>query len=517
MKKNRDQARSPDFHWPTIAVCIAANFVGSCEYAIVMPSLYRYLTSLGSESEAFFGLVLGSFSFARLFSVPASGHAADRWSMRATLLVLLAVGMGGNVVYATARGPYAVLAGRMIAGLGSAFGPVVFAYVSRVTAVAERTRFVSILTGSSLIALAAGPALNVALTHTDFRVGPVTVDPYRGVGWLMAVLILLLILAVAVLFREPRRARLDNAVDIEHIIANKNVDTDGLAGDFQSDADPQSNRDQRRALLLPQALPLRARLRRLFASGPVPFCLACVVVAGFGQTAVEGLITVVTEQSFGWGPVANSVMFSVIACEFFVVTVGVALYAKRVADRAMIGTGIVVSLCGLAVTTAMWRIPMPLARFAAPLSIVLLGVPLLQMPARSTYSKCAAPSDQGLAQSVWVLCRAVANMLGPTVAGALLQHAGVNAAIASILAAVACLALFFALRWRRLEDFPAWNSAGPASPLLNRDEEASASGKLGDHEKKNPAAAAAETTPAKHQSSATNERTPLVVKSINQG
>lgn len=67
---------------------------------------------LGMEHHYFLGIVLSSFSFARMISAPFYGYLADKGSVKTILLLSNIWQIGGNALYFVANDPYLVLEGR---------------------------------------------------------------------------------------------------------------------------------------------------------------------------------------------------------------------------------------------------------------------------------------------------------------------------------------------------------------------------------------------------------------------
>ena len=122
----------------------AVSFLTAIDGTVAVPSLWRYVESLGGDEE-YYGLCISGFAAARVLSMGAFGLWVDRRPYREVFLASLTCGMAAGVLYAAAPtvGRWAVLAGRLVLGSMSAVSVATQAFVANHTSQADRTKSVS--------------------------------------------------------------------------------------------------------------------------------------------------------------------------------------------------------------------------------------------------------------------------------------------------------------------------------------------------------------------------------------
>ena len=168
------------------------SFLSAIDGTVAVPSLWRYIESLGG-SEEYYGLCVSAFAVARVAFMGVFGLWVDRRPFREVFAVSLAVGVLASAVYARADvGLPLVLAGRFILGATSAVSVAARAFVSSQTTAADRTKYMSINTAIANSLSICGPAFNlaiVALPRARVALGGATAlvfDHFTYVGHFLA-------------------------------------------------------------------------------------------------------------------------------------------------------------------------------------------------------------------------------------------------------------------------------------------------------------------------------------------
>ena len=108
------------------------------------------------------------------------------------MVITSIIGIIGNCMYGLAESAdskYILLIGRMIAGIGAANSALVRPYISLVTVHEERTKYMSISTGLSMLGLLVGPALNVAFVHSNVSFGFTSFNKRTSAGLMNVIVV----------------------------------------------------------------------------------------------------------------------------------------------------------------------------------------------------------------------------------------------------------------------------------------------------------------------------------------
>jgi len=165
-------------------VVVLVGVTSMIEYSMVMPSLSSYVLELGG-SHVLYGVCVGLFSLARLFSMPLLGTWSDKRPMLEPLVFSILISALGNLLYGLAQwfdSAWFIVIARFVVGLGAGNAALSMAYVTRITTSKNRTQYLATINGLNLLGIVMGPALNVAVrrfslsfsqsTHTRTHIVP---------------------------------------------------------------------------------------------------------------------------------------------------------------------------------------------------------------------------------------------------------------------------------------------------------------------------------------------------------
>ena len=117
-------------------------FISGVEYAVVFPSLWEYLQSLGvpSSSSQWLGITLSAMTLTDIFSSLIVGRILDtRPGIKLMVIALNLPQIVGACLYLFANSPLLLLASRLVSGLGKAISVVFLTDVCRSTEKNDRT------------------------------------------------------------------------------------------------------------------------------------------------------------------------------------------------------------------------------------------------------------------------------------------------------------------------------------------------------------------------------------------
>uniref|UniRef100_A0A3Q3JYL0 Major facilitator superfamily (MFS) profile domain-containing protein n=1 Tax=Monopterus albus TaxID=43700 RepID=A0A3Q3JYL0_MONAL len=437
-------------------------FLSGVEYAVILPTIWRYLQTLNA-APYFLGLVLSAFSFSGLLSGPLFGHWSDRTGTTKKILLFANLfEIVGNFMYFMEYSKWLLLSSRLVAGIGTGAGSSIFGFLTRITAAEDRATVFAAVMACRQLGLLIGPAFNIFLRLCDFHLGPFVVNKYTAPGLFMCLLWVLLQLAVVFMYWDlPHLER--GRVQEGSTSRNREEDSDEakpLMGSQEAVAsNPTGNQSFAASSVMPNhisppssPLPSQAlessspfnnfSISREFLREEVVVLLAAQFITLFNQTALETMVTPLTQKFFGYGELENSVMYSLCGVEVIAGFLFVRWLSCRASDRAVLAVGL--TICNIAgvwclifLANPLGGFPWQLTEFIIGVFLQVLGLPFVAVAQVSLFSKVTAEKTQGFSQGVRRSVGGLATILGPLWAGGLTENMyimlGVMAALLALL------------------------------------------------------------------------------------
>ncbi|XP_013406803.1 major facilitator superfamily domain-containing protein 8 [Lingula anatina] len=170
------------------------------EYAIILPTVYQYLQSLGGEAYQL-GLVISAFHVSGLVAAPIFGKFSDkRISTKWLVIFSNCFEKVGNLIYFIGGDKWLLFAGRLVAGVGSGAAATMFAFLARVTEDKDRTAIFSLAMGARQIGLLIGPGLYLGLRLVNLKLGAVEINELNSPGLFMTLMWIIMDLLMVFLF-----------------------------------------------------------------------------------------------------------------------------------------------------------------------------------------------------------------------------------------------------------------------------------------------------------------------------
>lgn len=476
-------------------ICVGLFFLlGGIEYAVILPTLWLYLEHRFDAEQWFFGVVFAAFCFSNLLASPFFGFWVD-YTRKTKSAILFAnlFEIGGNFLYFVAWSKYWVLGARLISGIGVGVGAGIFAQIARTTTEQERTGMFSIAMALRQFGLLVGPGFNLFLRKLNFKIGQFEVDSYTAPGIFMAALWLLLELIMTFLYYDlptvkndvddhstnDEQHRYDNSdqnySSTERNIANNSINVDAtenehiVSGDMIRDlySKHSSIIDSRRQNLINSAtqdFQKRARnepvmdkwhLAKDLVREEVIVILASQFLMFFNQTALEAIVTPLSEYLMGWKELENSIAYCLIALEAILVFALVRKLSRKLADRWLMVIGIAFEGFALVWYLFLLANAKPYDSIVLPTIIVgtlviVFGLPFFSVANISLYSKITDEKTQGIAQGIQRSVTGVAMILGPLWGGALTTRLFIMLGVMAGLEVI--LAILMYLSFHRLKE-----------------------------------------------------------------
>uniref|UniRef100_A0A667WII2 SPX domain-containing membrane protein At4g11810-like n=1 Tax=Myripristis murdjan TaxID=586833 RepID=A0A667WII2_9TELE len=404
--------------------------------AVILPTIWRYLQTLGA-APYFLGLGLSAFSLSGLLSGPLFGHWSDR--TRTTKNIILFANLFeivGNFMYFMGYSKWLLLSSRLVAGIGTGAGSSIFGFLTRSTAPEDRSTVFAAVMACRQAGLLIGPAFNIFLRLCDFHLGPFVVNKYTAPGLFMCLLWILLQLAVVFMYWDiPPLER----GEVGQSSTGRGGEVEGGSGPVEGDKDEEGDDDEGKPLMGPHELlgsyeaeesssPFKNfSIRREFLREEVVVLLAAQFITLFNQTALETMVTPLTQKYFNFGELENSVMYCICGVEVITGFLFVRWLSRRFAERVVLAVGLIICnvscvWCIIFLAKPLGGFPWQLTEFIIGVFLQVLGLPFVAVAQVSLFSKVTSEKTQGFCQGVRRSVGGLATILGPLWAGGLTEN-----------------------------------------------------------------------------------------------
>lgn len=477
-----DERRKKQLTYFTIGLLFLLSGV---EYAVILPTIWKYLQTLDA-APYFLGVSLSAFSFSGLLSGPIFGHWSDR--TRTTKKIILFANLfeiAGNFMYFMGLSKWLLLSSRLVAGIGTGAGSSIFGFLTRSTLPEDRATVFAAVMACRQAGLLIGPAFNIFLRLCDFRIGPFVVNKFTAPGLFMCALWILLQVAIVFMYwdlppldRSNVKNKPENRTsETEQITQEDNEDDNDeaqplmysqeLHGSYGSVVMPNSSSNHITANTNHVSQPSSPTAESPEASNPfkhfslsreflreeVVVLLAAQFITLFNQTALETMVTPLTQKFFGYGELENSIMYCLCGVEVIAGFFFVRWLSGRVAERVVLAIGLAICnisnvWCLIFLATPLGDYPWQLTEFIIGVFLQVLGLPFVAVAQVSLYSKVTAEKTQGFSQGVRRSVGGLATILGPLWAGGLTDNLYIMLGV--MMGLLALLSIMLAFSYKRL-------------------------------------------------------------------
>uniref|UniRef100_A0A4W3I3D4 Major facilitator superfamily domain-containing protein 8-like n=1 Tax=Callorhinchus milii TaxID=7868 RepID=A0A4W3I3D4_CALMI len=425
-------------------------------YTVILPTIWAYLQTLNAEPY-FLGLGLSAFSFTGLLAGPIFGHLSDR--TRKTKSIILFANLfeiAGNFMYFMGYSKWLLLASRLVAGIGTGAGASIFGYLTRSTTSEERATVFAVVMAARQAGLLIGPGFNLFLRLCKFKLGPFEVNKYTSPGLFMCFMwIVLQIIIVFMYYDLPVVHKYDHQTttavsgpleeEVKALVqsdegfeAPENLgygsinDSDQLLAATTGGTVEDEYRyipnghvedeDKRNESPLHNFSATKEYLRE-----EVVVVLTAQFITLFNQTALETMVTPITQKYFNFGELENSLMYCLCGVEVIAGFFFVRWLSAKFADRVILAVGLII--CNVSCVWCLIFLANPRGSFATLLSefvvgvfLQILGLPFVAVSQVSLFSKVTAEKTQGFSQGLRRSVGGIATILGPMWAGGLTDN-----------------------------------------------------------------------------------------------
>ncbi|XP_028856615.1 major facilitator superfamily domain-containing protein 8 isoform X1 [Denticeps clupeoides] len=417
------------------------------EYAVILPTIWKYLQSLGA-APYFLGLGLSAFSLSGLLSGPLFGLWSDRTC--ATKKIILFANLFeivGNFLYFVGYSKWLLLCSRLVAGIGTGAGSSIFGLLTRSTAPEDRSTVFAAVMACRQAGLLVGPAFNLFLRLFDFQLGPFDVNKYTSPGLFMCFMWILLELTVVFMYWDLPPQDESSQRHVVGVVVEEEEDGDDeeeeplvrshdLSGYYGTVSTEHTGNPAVANGKLPRlsssGSPPQSPLKsfaagREFLKEEVVVLLTAQFITLFNQTALETMVTPLTQKYFNFGELENSIMYCVCGVEVIAGFFFVRWLSRRVAERVVLAVGLIISniscvWCLIFLANPAGSFPWQLSEFIAGVFLQVLGLPFVAVAQVSLFSKVTAEKTQGFSQGVRRSIGGLATICGPLWAGGLTNN-----------------------------------------------------------------------------------------------
>ncbi|CAM5188821.1 DHA1 family multidrug resistance protein-like MFS transporter OS=Ureibacillus acetophenoni OX=614649 GN=SAMN05877842_101302 PE=3 SV=1 [Ureibacillus acetophenoni] len=367
---------------------------------IVIPVLPSYLEIFGVGGQIL-GFLIASFALAQFLFSPIAGDLSDRYGRKIFVIIGLIIYGISQILFGLATEVWVLFIGRFLTGLGAAFiMPPVMAYVADITTDEERGKGMGLLGAAISLGFMIGPGIGGFLAEVNLHF-PFHVS---GVTALVAALLSLIILPNV----KPHEFKTKQQLEAKH--------------------QPRENLWQ-----------------QLVRSVKTPYFILLIVVFtfSFGIANFQATLSMFLTLKFDYTPADIAIVITVggfvgVILQVFIVDI----LFKKFGEMKVILVNLIVA-----------AITMFLMIYVNGYFVILAVATLFQIatifirPAVNTLISKLAGHDQGFAAGMNNAYMSLGNMVGPALAGVLLEWSLPSPYILGAIILLGCFALAYG--WNR--------------------------------------------------------------------
>lgn len=379
-----------------LASCCLWFLLSGIEYSIVLPTILYYFKSVGGGM-SYHGYGIAALSFGAMLSAPIYAKVGDQlMSCKLVLRVGLLFSIVGNLIYFAFPIANIIVLARMISGFGWGLEGALMGQIGRTFNQENKTKSLALALITRQFGVIVGPLsvqffqdINFSFEILGFGI-TVNQHNFPGfvlfVGWSIVFVLMLFIYRDA----EPQPEPNNNytAVDGESYSSNKYT----------------------KKFLCTTQLGI--------IQEPIIVASICSFATYLLQSGMESLITPFTNHFFGWEPVENAFMYTVVGTIAFLGYLSIQFVSRYTDDRQTLFAG--VSACAFVLIAII--IILPLATFRAEwvypvfytgMFLFCWFLPYVVASSASILSKAASKDQQSRVQTLRTCGEVSAQIFGP--------------------------------------------------------------------------------------------------------
>ncbi|XP_067898369.1 major facilitator superfamily domain-containing protein 8-like isoform X3 [Heterodontus francisci] len=344
-------------------------------------------------------------------------------------------------------------------GIGTGAGACIFGYLTRSTTTQERATVFAVVMAARQAGLLIGPGFNLFLRLCNFNLGPFEVNKYTSPGLFMCLMwIILQVIIIFMYYDLPlvpkhlsQRTLISTVEEEEPLVHDDDVNYASAVNNRYGSINeneklrvpPTSEMDGENSTVDEYQYIPNGHIDEDYKTNDNPFhnfsaakeylreevvvVLTAQFITLFNQTALETMVTPITQKYFNFGELENSLMYCICGVEVIVGFFVVRWLSTKFADRVILAVGLII--CNISCIWCLIFLANPKGSFAILLSefvvgvfLQILGLPFVAVSQVSLFSKVTAEKTQGFSQGFRRSIGGIATILGPMWAGGLINN-----------------------------------------------------------------------------------------------
>ncbi|MDY7093988.1 MAG: MFS transporter [Acidobacteriota bacterium] len=356
-------------------------------FGMILPLLPFYALTYGASALEI-GLLSSVYSLGQFLFAPFWGQLSDRWGRRRVLLVTIFATSIAHLLLALAPSLWMLFLARAAAGIFAANYSTAQAYVADVTTGKDRAKGMGLVGAAFGLGFVLGPAMGAILAEVGGHVAvPLAAAALSLLNFVLAVV------------RLPESLPPEARHTGEERFRLRWFDFRGLEEGSEA-ADGGGGEGRKRSLI---------------------WLLALVFLVVFAFSAMESMLALFCEERFGFGVKETGLLLVFIGVLMVIIQGGlIGRLTHRFGERALILTGIVVMMAGLALLPLAFNLGL-LLLFSALLAI---GSGLYTPSIPALISRLTSAGRQGATLGLTRSPSSLARAVGPFWGGWMFEHLG---------------------------------------------------------------------------------------------
>jgi ceroid-lipofuscinosis MFS transporter 7 len=364
------------------------------EYAVILPTIWDYMHESFNANGIFMGTTISAFSISGVISGLYMGKLSDSINFtKPILLIGNLFEIMGNFIYFVAINKWLLLMSRFISGIGMGVSPVLVADIAKRTSKDERTSILTLVFSCRQLGLMLGPVFNLFLSKFHFKFSIFNITDKNSPGFFMFIMWILIEIFIWAFYFE----------------------------DYNNDVKNYTNNNDNKSLLADYKIVN-------YKNVEVIILVMATFIYSFNQTALETIVTPFTKEMFSWNEFENSLLFGIAGVEIIIVYVIVKILTKYIADRLLLFIGFVCFIISLTIgivclsSLRLNESQKYLPAFILFIIIDLIALPFISVSSTSLLTKLISKNLQGQTQGIQRAFHGIGTIVGPFLAGLLINH-----------------------------------------------------------------------------------------------
>ena len=411
----------------SVVFVLVSNFTLAIQYSLLMPTVWKYLSSMGS-TKIMLGFVLASFTTAQCVFMPMLGKLGDKFGVKRVYPFCYAAAMIGCFMYGIAGkvdSAWMCLAARFVSGIGASANVLNTACVTKWSAPKELNKNMNLYLAVRMIGNIIGPVFMILLAKVNFTLLDfIIVKDTTSPGYIMIIPNLILLIMSLTMFTEP---------DMTNVVGgnNENINTD-ITPKIEENEKIEKTLFHKILIERGAWFPLLLQFTGCFNIGMVETALTPITHGMFGDVTFSHSSNTLshppthTHTDLGWSTGKNSILFIMVSVVIFCAIAfsimvkkcdGDTAEAQRNRPRRLVLIGQIASFFGIVFIFSYELFVGKIKNYALYLFTLTGGfpIPLLIAPPNAIYAAKLEMGSKGHFMAYVGISQSLGRTLGPLV------------------------------------------------------------------------------------------------------